>query len=278
MTVTRLKVERWCEPKFDDAIGAIKQNVLAAQEWLSVALEGAVDRYQFENNHGIRERLFVAPNSVQEFGQLQLQNLLRPVSVDSAVVSDAGLALYEFKAGLLGQTSQKGGSKRKRREAGALGTFWFSNDRIWPRGRPLATNIPLLLYFIFVIEEIIGKPFPRSRPWSEVEAKPRPPSGPAFELLRAAYAQTSLKLHVMPPNGESVYSAVHVARSSAFRKDLRMLKGRYASAGFVRAHSGFADFVAMRPSECALIFARTRARRLAPAKKARNAKGRKRPD
>jgi hypothetical protein len=72
-------------------------------------------------------------------------------------------------------------------------------------------------------------------------------------LLRAAYAQASVRFNVMPSKAETVYRAVHVARSETFRRRLRELGGRTASADIA---SGLAltQVVEARPYECRRLF------------------------
>ena len=70
--------------------------------------------------------------------------------------------------------------KTERRSANKLAAF-FDSERQFPRQRPNKINVRLVLYFIFVFEELLGRRFPFSRP-----ASGGTPRGPAFDAVLAA--------------------------------------------------------------------------------------------
>jgi hypothetical protein len=161
VTVRRTSIEEWREPEFDP-IGDTVQNVRAAQEWLCIELDEASRQYHFEPTASIREKLFAPQLSVQDFGLHSGGGEAEP-----DVIDDASVALFAASIGSSPETTWGELTKEERRKASAKGAWWFSSNRVEQRGRPVDTDIPLLLYFVFVIEEIIGQKFPRARSFSE---------------------------------------------------------------------------------------------------------------
>jgi hypothetical protein len=258
MTVRRISVEivSWREPTFDASTGAQERNVRAAQEWLEIEIEAACEHYRCEPHPLIRETLFTPPWSVRNF-DLQQQFSAGDEPPGSPVAKDAGLVLFHVINGRPLDEPWEALTRVERREAKALGAQFFASNRIWRKGRPIETNVPLVLFLIFVIEEfIVKKKFPRSRPGPL--AGKRSPTGPAFNLLRAAYAHASVSLNVTPSKPETVYRVVQVARSPAFRRGLEDLRSSLQSANLIDARLSFACLVAEHPARCELLFASTR--------------------
>ncbi|GEM_PF-4951404 len=255
-------MEPWAEPEFDSCPWAMGQNVRDAQKWLEIELERASRQYRFELSPAICARLAEPPMTVQNFG-LQQQYSGGPTPLDSPWVEDAALALFCATSGLPDDTKWEALTKPQRRKAKALAASFLSTNRVLQKGASIDTGVPLLLYLIFTIEELIGKPFPMSRPAGAITGRlsnQTPPCGPAFMLLRAAYAHASVKLHVMPSKPETVYSVARVARSRAFRSQLEELRRAYVAPEMARSNSSFAEFVATHPSKCALLFAKAKAK------------------
>jgi hypothetical protein len=117
--------------------------------------------------------------------------------------------------------------KTERRSANKLAAF-FDSERQFPRQRPNKINVRLVLYFIFVFEELLGRRFPFSRP-----ASGRAPQGPAFDAVLAAMAFTHARIEpwenqTRPSKlkGVGIASIVEITRSKPFDKLLRRQRFR----------------------------------------------------
>lgn len=258
MTIKRLRVEIIGEPIFMRSDCPSGQNVRAAQDWLISAFSAAAHRYGFEPSETNLALLSQPPMSVQDF-ELQKRYRGGPWPLSTSLAKDAAAALFALTAGLPPDRKREDLSRAQRRKADGQAALFFSNDRVWAKGRPIETNIPLLLYLVFTIEGVINKRFPMSRPSTPLPGSLQgqtPPCGPAFDVLRAAYALASVKLSVMPPKAETVYASVDVARSDAFRRKLEACRNAYARLD--GPGLSLRDFVATRPAEAALVFAEAR--------------------
>jgi hypothetical protein len=260
----------WREPAFDTSVGAMGQNVRDAQHWLDRALAESARRYGFEQTDSLRKRFFSPPLSVQEFGlgprypnegkfkREEIAPMGWPWAQDQALA----LAIFDFQ--LPEDTKWEDLTKPQRRRAKDLAEFVMAPNRDARKGRPIDTDVPLLLYLMFLIEETTGQKIQISRRKEVIEgsiqgAIRQPPAGEAFALLlRAAYAQTSARLDVEPSKAETVYKLVRVACSAAFRKRFDDLMGRYVHAGLLAENARPADFVAAQPSECRLLLTSSR--------------------
>jgi hypothetical protein len=229
--------------------------VRLAQDWLCYSLAAAARHYDFAAEPALTQ-LTNIPRSVQDFTLRQAYSD-GPVSAHSPWVKDAAMPLYAYREGLAEPPDRRALSKAQLRSADADARFFVSENRIWSRGRPVETDIPLLLYLIFVIEKIVGRrQFPISRPSADLKSSrnsQRPPCGPAFELLRAAYALASVANHVMPAESETIYKTVRVARSDKFRVKLEDLRKR--DDWFPTSDLSYADLIASRPAVCGLLYA-----------------------
>ena len=259
----------WREPAFDKSAYAIGQNVRDAQAWLDRALAESARRYGFEQTAALRERFFVPPLSVQEFGlgprypnegKFKREEIA-PMGWPWA--QDQALALVIFDLQLPEDTKWENLTKPQRRKGKDLAEFVMAPNRDARKGRPIDTDIPLLLYLMFLIEETTGQRIQISRRKEVIEgsiqgAIRQPPAGEAFALLRAAYAQTSARLDVEPSKPETVYKLVRVACGAAFRKRFDELMQRYNEVGLLPEDARRADFVAAQPSECRLLLTTSR--------------------
>lgn len=257
------------ETPFGRSLGAIGQNVRDAQAWLERALAEAARRYGFEQTIALRERFFAPPLSVQEFGlgprypndgEFAREEF---AAMDWLWAKDAAAALAELSLNLPADTKWDDLSKAQRRTGKDWLEFVHSPNRDARKGRPIDSDIPLLLYFIFLIEETTERKIQISRRKVIVEgsyhgAEKQPPAGEAFALLSAAYAQCSARLDVEPSKPETIYKLVRAACGAAFRKRLNELMLRYVEAGLFPDGARTADFVAAQPSECRLLLSSSR--------------------
>jgi hypothetical protein len=279
MSTVRIGVE----PTFEGSDWAWGRNVQAAQEWLDLALEDAASQYRFALTHAIRSRLFNPPMTLQNFS-LEQRFSGGPTPLGMPWVKDAGLALLCATSALPDVTKWEDLSKAQRRKAEALSKSFLSTNRVSQKGRSIDTDVPLLIYLIYAIEEIIGEPLPMSRPKCELAGQlvgKVPPRGPAFMLLYAAYAQASVKLQVMPSGKETVYRVARLARSAKrtrsgiFKRKLLELMSQYSLKNYHywigidpsdstdlsdAPYSNLLEFIECHPGECSRLFTGIRAR------------------
>ncbi len=96
-----------------------------------------------------------------------------------------------------------------------------------------------------------------SRPNAEIKGKlagKKPPEGPAFRLLQAAYALASVRQHVMPSGAETVYKVVRIARGESFKKQIVQCR-LHPWVGEPNPELSLSWTVAAHPSQCAILFA-----------------------
>jgi hypothetical protein len=283
------------EPQFDPCLWAMAKNVLAAQDWLRREFNAASIFYHFEPSASNLARISEPPKGVMDFtlgqrfragepnrSQTECEGLVGteakqhtipgPIGLAVSWEKDAAAALFAYETDIDPETKWEELSKPDRRKAWDSWEWWSAPNRIRRKGAAIKTDIPLLLYLIFAIEELIHGPFPQAKfPRSrrpDLGDSPRPPTGPAFRLLRAAYIHVLVKLHVMPSSGlETFEGVIRAARQDKFRDALRCfrLRNRFSwigSIGEISAvsvgdspYSGFAEVVAEYPNECALLYA-----------------------
>lgn len=248
-------VDEWTIGDFSTDPRELSKNVSRAKDWLYHEFIAAARYYKFDPTDSALALLTRLPFGVEEFTQRKSRS--RHVDFEHPELTAlASPALAEFDQAvskLSGKPLTKSRHGRRGREFAA---FVMAEDRILQRGRRVDVDIPLLLFLIYTIEGLIGRPFPYSRPAVENAAHRRPPDGPAFRLLRAAYSFASVKHHVRPAGLESLYRVVRLARSDGFRARLH---------GVWAIHQPFAapprpsdaGIVASWPAECAFEFATT---------------------
>jgi hypothetical protein len=283
--------------EFDPSAWALTNNVLAARRHMLFVFNDAAGKYGFEPSESNLARLESPPWGVQDFtltrqfrdcaakDKIERMRLPNPTSLQDGWEKDPAAVLFAVTTGLPEQTTWDDLSKSDRRKAERLFKLALSRERIWRKGAPITTDIPLLLYLIFVIEELLGekKPgckFPVSRPPDDKDVKRPPvdkdvkrsPGGPAFRLLQAAYAQTLVKLHVTDiAKPEVLAGVIRVARKDHFRKLLRESPVRTTQSFWVDLSDDLpaldftiprewtlAKIVEANPPNCALIFAEQR--------------------
>lgn len=261
MTVRRLSVEDWNEPTFIDSFSATGHNIRAAREWLEIELEIASLHYKFELTSDLRDAIFKPPDMVRDF-ELRKRYSGGALSSDWPFAKEAGLAFFNLSNGRPANAEWADLTVAQKRKANSMAAQFLTEDRVSAKGRNIATNIPLLLYLIFLIEEfLIKRRFPMSRPEKAIAgalAGKRPPGGPAFSLLRAAYAHASVSLSVMPSKPENVYRIVQVARSETFRRQLTELKNNLIAAEIAENVESLTQLIATEPAKCELLFVKAK--------------------
>ncbi len=279
-------------PPFEPSLWAMGENVRAAQLRLKREFEEASAFYRFEPSETNLVRISTPPQAVMDFtlgqrfragpsrnprnkaskseGATQ-RSIPAPAGLDASWEKDAAAAIFAFQPERDPETRWEQLSKSDRRKARDFLEWFSARDRIRRKGASIKSDVPLLLYLIFVIEEIIrtrspGSKFPRSRP-SDSQSSKRPPGGPAFRLLSAAYAHALCELHVPPSLGaETIVAVIGVARRDRFRQRIMTgfpLKNQFHWGGSVRAdatiekaaYTNPAEVVREHPGGCALLYA-----------------------
>jgi hypothetical protein len=279
-------------PPFEPSLWAMGEKVRAAQERLKREFDEASAFYRFEPSGRNVARISTAPWAVMDFTLRQRfcagppsnpknktskseeatqQSIPAPAGLAPSWEKEAATALFAFQTGRDSETRWEQLSKSDRRKAQNLWKWLSAPDRIRQKGASIKSDVPLLLYLIFIIEEFTRttsprSKFPRSRP-TDSESSKRPPGGPAFRLLSAAYAHALCKLHVPPSLGaETIVAVIGVARRDRFRQRIMTgfpLRNQFHWGGSDRAdaivekaaYTSPAEVVTEHPGGCALQYA-----------------------
>ena len=260
MTVERIGVEL-LEVGFSPNVRDWASNVAGAEEWLHAAFLAGARRYGFDADESALARLSEFPTAVMDWTLLRASG--QADTADWPWMKDAAAAIYAFENDLNPDLERRSLSKAERRSADARADYFASTNRIWQRGRPVDVDVPLLLYLIFSIEVLIGRRIPLSRRNDELTGNLRgkkPPGGPAFRLLRAAYSLASVRHGVVPSGVETIYKVALIARADGFKEKLALV-GLYPWAGVANPGLSRPEIVTQHPSQCAYAFAEVMARR-----------------